>query len=156
MTPRTTTGSESWDQFWASVAPGRVETIRGVTVTVPTDMPLAVEQRVDELKESSSLDDMKELISLIFGVDQDAFDTWRDNGMGALEFQVVLTWGMANAGGRELSFAEAYDLVKTGTASAGKAAPNRAARRSQSAAGGGRSKATSSGSTASTRTRSRS
>jgi hypothetical protein len=159
VTARKSADNRSWDEFWASVAPGRVEEIRGVKVVVPADMPLAVEQRIDELRESSSLDDMKELISLIFGVDQDAFDVWRDAGMGATEFQVVLTWGMANAAGRELSFAEAYDLVKSGAGGLGKATPNRATRRaaqtSRSAAGGGRSARTSAASTASARKSSR-
>lgn len=158
MTARRTAvqGEESWDDFWASVSRGRTETIRGVEVHVPSDMPMIVEQRIEELQNSTSMDDIAELIGLLFGAD--VLDQWREAGMGLLEFQVVMTWGLANASGRELTFREAYDLVQEG-AGAGKQlgpkGPNRAARRSQSAAGGGRSKRTSSASTATARKTSR-
>ncbi|NUS86317.1 MAG: hypothetical protein HOY75_27240 [Streptomyces sp.] len=156
MTARKTTADQSFDDFWAEVSRGRTEVIRGVEVQVPTDMPLIVEQRVEELQNSGSLEDIQELLGLLFGAD--VLDQWLQAGMGLREFQVIITWGLAHASGRELTFQEAFDLVQQG-AGAGKQlapkGPNRAARRSQSAAGGGRSKRTSSASTATARKTSR-
>jgi hypothetical protein len=159
VTPRkaTNSASQSWDQFWGEVSKGRTEVIRGVEIKVPTDMPLILEQRVQELQDSSDMNDVAELLSILFGTD--CIEQWREAGMGLQEFQTVLTWGIAHANGSDLSFAEAYDLVKNGDGE-GKAmappTPNRAVRRAQSTGGGGRSKRTSSASTASARARSRS
>ncbi|QFQ97461.1 hypothetical protein F9278_15960 [Streptomyces phaeolivaceus] len=158
MTARKTPvrGEESWDDFWAEVSRGRTETIRGIAVPVPTDMPMVVTRRIEELRESSALEDIQELIGLLFGTD--VLDQWIEAGMGLREFQVVMTWGLAHASGNPLTHREAFDLVEQG-AGAGKQlgpkGPNRAARRSQSAAGGGRSKRTSSASTATARKTSR-
>ncbi|MEU0199130.1 MULTISPECIES: hypothetical protein [unclassified Streptomyces] len=156
-----TAGHETWDDFWAEVSGGRTEVIRGVEVQVPTDMPLAMEKRVDELRESEAEEDVAELVALLFGAD--ILTAWIENGMGVQEFQIVLTWGMAQAGGRDLSFAEALELVRDGAGEgkqAGPKGPNRAARRAapakRSAAGGGRSKRTSNASTSSARKTSRS
>lgn len=156
MTARKTPTTQSWDDFWSEAAGGRRETIRGVEVTVPTDIPLALERRISELQESESEEDFAELIALLFGTD--ALDRWRENGMGLLELQTLLAWGLAHASGQEITFGEALELVKREQADGGKA-PNRAARRAASrapsASTGGRSKPTSSVSTASARTRSR-
>jgi hypothetical protein len=155
MTARKT-ASQSWDDFWAEQSPGRTEVIRGVTVQVPSDMPLAVEQRISELRESSAEEDIAELIALLFGAD--VLGEWRDAGMGLRELQTVLTWGIAHAGGQDLTFGEALELVR-GRDSEGKPlapkGPNRAARRAQYASTGGRSKPTSNGSTGSARRTSR-
>ncbi|MFF5790255.1 hypothetical protein ACFY8P_35445 [Streptomyces sp. NPDC012693] len=149
-----TARNESWDAFWSEVSRGTTETIRGVTVAVPTDMPLIVERRVQELQDSADLDDIAELVSLIFGTD--CMEQWRENGMGLREFQTVLTWGLAHASANPLTFAEAYELVEQGEgAQAGKAPANRAARRAQSKSTGGPSKRTSSASTGSARKKSR-
>lgn len=153
MTARKT-ASESWDDFWREVSTGRTEVIRGVTVTVPTDMPLIVERRVQELQDSSREEDVAELVALIFGTD--CMEQWREAGIGLMEFQTVLTWGLAHAAGTEMTFREAYDLVQAGEgASSGKAPANRAARRAQSSGTGGRSRPTSRASTGSGRGRSR-
>jgi hypothetical protein len=153
---------QSWDAFWAEVSDGRTETIRGVTVRVPSDMPLAMERRIEELRDSEAEEDVAELVSLLFGAD--VMETWIDNGMGSKEFQTVLTWGMAQAGGQDISFEDALNLVLSGGGEGkqvGPKGPNRAARRAtgapakRSAAGGGRSKRTSSASTGSARRTSR-
>jgi hypothetical protein len=150
------TATQSWDEFWAEVAPSRTEVIRGIEVQVPTDMPLAVEKRIGELRESEAEEDIGELLQLLFGV---GLDEWREAGMGLRELQTVLTWGIAQASGRDMSFAEAYELVSAGDGEGKPLAPkgpNRAARRAPSKSTGGRSKRTSSASTGSARTRSRS
>jgi hypothetical protein len=154
-------GHETWDAFWAEVSGGRTEVIRGVEVRVPTDVPMAMEQRIEELRDSEAKEDLAELLSMLFG--QDVLDAWMDAGMGMLELQTVMTWAMAQAGGRDLTFAEALELVRSGGGEGkplGPKGPNRAARRAgapakRSAAGGGRSKATSPGSTGSARRTSR-
>ncbi|MEU4947730.1 hypothetical protein [Streptomyces lavendulae] len=148
---RVVSKTQSWDAFWAEAAPRAEVEIRGVTLQVPADMPMGVEQRIQELQDSTELEDVAELVSLLFGTD--CIAQWREAGMGLKEFQTVLTWGLARASGRDTTFAEALALVEQG-APAGKG-PNRAARRSQSAATGGPSKPTSRASTGSARSRSR-
>lgn len=147
--------TESFDVFWASVSGAKTEVIRGVTVTVPSDVPLAMEMRITELRESSAEKDIGELIALLFGAD-DYLDRWRDAGMGLNELQTVLAWGMAHASGKPTTFAEAYEAVMSAQAE-GKApsGQNRAARRKQSASTGARSARTSGASTASARKSSR-
>lgn len=152
MTLRKTSETQSWDAFWAEVSPREQVEIRGVVVDVPIDMPLIVEQRVVELQDSSDPRDVAELVALLFGAD--CMEQWRDAGMGLREFQTVLTWGLAKAAGKDITFADAVALVEEGRG-AGKAPPNRAARRAQSAATGGRSKPTTNATTGSRRRTSR-
>ena len=155
MTTRKTTESQSWDEFWAEVSGARTEVIRGVEVPVPTDVPFGFENRLQELSSSSEREDVEELVSALFG--ESVFEQWADAGMGYHELLTVLTWGMAQAAGNDLTFGEAYELIQKETAGEGKApspSPNRAARRAQSKPTGGPSKRTSRANTASTRTRS--
>lgn len=153
MTARKT---ESWDQFWSEVNGAGTEVIRGVEVTIPTDVPLAMEQRLKALESDDSEDGIREMVALLFG--GDILDQWIANSMGLLEFKTVIAWGMAHATGTKVTFREAYETVVAAEAEEGKA-PNRAARRAastpRSASTGGRSKPTSSASTSSARTRSR-
>ncbi|MFD3929684.1 hypothetical protein [Streptomyces sp. NPDC058614] len=157
MTARKTGGTGGWDEFWAEVSGGRTETIRGVQVTVPTDIPLAMEQRINELQDAEDEDSFAELIALLFGTD--ALGAWREGGMGLRELKTVLAWGIAHANGQDMTFAEAYDLVMQEEAGGGKTpapkGPNRAARRAQSTRTGGPSKPTSRASTGSARKTSR-
>ncbi|HET6356098.1 hypothetical protein [Streptomyces sp.] len=150
---------DSFDAFWAQVSSSGTETIRGITVKVPMDVPLALELRIKDLEQSESEDDIRELIALLFG--DDVLDRWREAGMGLLEFKTVLAWGMAHATGTKVTFQEAYEAVLAEEAGEGKApsGQNRAARRKtakkaapspRSASTGGRSKRISAASTAST------
>ena len=145
---------DSFDAFWAEQSSGKTTVIRGVEVPVPCDIPIAVELRVQELQESTSEDDMRELLSMLFGVD--VLDQWSANGMGGLELQTVIAWAMGQGTGADTTFEEALELVRSqrgeGKAPSGQ---NRAARRQQSKSTGGPSKPTSRASTASTRNRSR-
>lgn len=150
--------SGSWDSFWEEIhAAARTETIRGVTITVPTDVPLRIERRMDELRDSAEEADVAELVAELFGAD--ALDTWVTNGMGVVEFKTLIAWGVAQGNGRDISFREAYEKVRAADEEGKPEGPNRAARRAASkkpsASTGGRSKRTSNASTASTRTRSR-
>jgi len=109
---------ESWDDFWAEVERqeaaerGRAATtvIRGVRVPIPHDLTLRFTRKVEQLKNSSSDDDIRSLLVDLFG--QDVFDQWVENGMKSREFRVVLRWAVANANGRNMSFREAYKAVR--------------------------------------------
>lgn len=157
-TPQDDPQNGSWDAFWAEVnAKARTEIIRGVEVRVPTDIPLAVERRMEELSESTAIEDVAELVASIFGVD--VLGQWIDAGMGSTEFKTLIAWATAQGNGRDISFREAYEKVRD--ADEGKpGGPNRAARRAASkkpsARTGGRSKPTSNANTESGRTTSRS
>ncbi|MFE2019890.1 hypothetical protein ACFW9O_17825 [Streptomyces sp. NPDC059499] len=156
MTTRKTTDSPTWDAYWAEVSGARTEVIRGVEVDVPRDVPFGFEERLQELSSSSAREDVEELVSMLFG--PDIFGSWVDAGMGYRELLTVLTWGMAQASGTDMSFAEAFEAVAQQSAAEGKApsGQNRAARRRPSASTGGQSKRTSGGSTVSRRAASRS
>lgn len=150
--------TQGWDAFWSEVnAKGATETIRGVIVPVPTDLPLGFQQRMNQLKDSTRDEDVQELVTLIFG--EGVLDQWVAAEMGTREFQVVLGWGVANGGGKPTTFREAYDMVMTAEAEGKAPGPNRATRRAAtkkpSSATGATSKRTSSASTTSTRTASR-
>ncbi|MCX4540501.1 hypothetical protein [Streptomyces sp. NBC_01565] len=158
MTPARAKGAaeQSWDQFWDEVRGRRTTVIRGIEVPVPGDMPMRLRRRIEELQDSEDEEHIAELVALLFG--QDVFGAWEDAGIGAFEFQVILTWGIAQATGREgFTFEQAFDAVRNGEEgkALGVQPPNRAARRSQSAATGGRSKPTSRASTGSARRTSR-
>lgn len=153
-----TADTQGWDAFWAEVnAKGATETIRGVTVPVPTDLPLGFQQRMNALRDSDRDEDVQELVALIFGAG--ILDQWIAAGMGTREFQVVLGWGVANGGGKPTTFREAYDMVAAAEAEGKGPGPNRATRRAAtkkpSSTTGGPSKRTSPASTGSTRTASR-
>ncbi|MFE9645320.1 hypothetical protein ACFYO0_14625 [Streptomyces sp. NPDC006365] len=159
MTARKAPAPGSYEAFLAEAFGGGTETIRGVEVRIPTDVPLAMEQRLNDLRESESEDDLHELVALLFG--DDVFGRWIENGMGAMEFKTVLAWGMAHSAGAGVSFMEAFEMVRAEEAGEGKAPsrPNRQARRaaskSRSTSTGGRSARTSAASTASRRKSSR-
>lgn len=146
---------QSWDAFWGEVAARKTTVIRGVEVPVPSDMPMRLRRRMEELQDSDSEEHIAELVELVFGAD--VYEAWEAAGIGAVEFQTIVVWGIAQATGREdYTFAQALEAVRSGEEGKALAAPpNRAARRSQSAGTGGRSKPTSRVSTASARKTSR-
>ncbi|MGW6458030.1 hypothetical protein ACWF94_19310 [Streptomyces sp. NPDC055078] len=147
---------QSWDDFTRETFGNRTEEIYGVTVPVPADMPFGFSERAEALRdldESSRLEEFADLVDILFG--DGVFEQWAAGGMGQLQLMTVLTWGMAQASGREMTFSEAYEVVTSDDPGKAMAQPNRAARRAaskpRSASTGGRSKRTSSGSTGSGR-----
>lgn len=160
MTARKT---QSWDAFWAEVSGRRTEVIRGVEVRVPSDIPLGYEERLAQLSdlgEGSRLEEFEPLVSPLFG--DGVFAQWVEAGMGTLEFLTVITWGMAQAAGKDLTFAEAYAVAASddpgkavGANRAARRAATKTASRKPSVSTGGPSKRTSSGSTGSARRTSR-
>lgn len=152
---RKAASTDSFDAFWAEQSKGgRTTVIRSIEVPVPVDIPIAMELRAQELQDSTSEADIRELLTLLFSVD--VLDEWSAAGMGLLELQTVLAWAMGQGTGQDTTFEEALEMVRAerneGKAPSGQ---NRAARRQLSKPTGGRSKPTSAASTASTRTRSR-
>lgn len=157
--------TQSWDEFWTEVSTvGRTEVIRGVEVPVPTDLPLGFDARLERLShlgEDSKVEEFEELVASLFG--PGVFEQWIDADMGAVELLTAITWGMAQGKGRDLSFREAYEIVKSddpgkavGANRETRRAAKKAASKPLSKSTGGPSKRTSSASTASARTRSRS
>lgn len=159
MTARKTPAPGSYEAFLAEAFGGGTETIRGVAVRIPTDVPLAMEQRLRDLRESESEDDIREMVAMLFGAD--VFDAWREAGMGLIEFKTVLAWGMAHAAGAGVTFMEAYEAVLAEESGEGKApsgqnrASRRAAQKKPSTGTGGRSERISAASMASARKSSR-
>lgn len=152
---------QSFDAFWAELEAERgvrteYEDILGVQVPVPTRMPLAFAFQLEDLKASEDTEDFRRLVGDLFG--SDVFEQLLDAGVDEEMMLVILGWGMAHAKGKSLTFREAYELFNgdgQGNPQAANREARRAAQRSQSADGGGRSRPTSSGSTASRRNRSR-
>lgn len=135
------------------------KTILGVTIEVPTELPLGVEDLYNELSEQdiTSLSAVEPLVELLFG--RDVFGVWKRNGITLDMLQVLFAWAMSNGAGKPISFEEAAVVVAEAEAT-GKAR-NRAARRASSktlasARGGRSSSRTSAASTASKRKTSRS
>ncbi|MCP2261086.1 hypothetical protein LX15_004806 [Streptoalloteichus tenebrarius] len=128
--------------FWAEHDDTTRETRRilGVDVTVPHDLPLRFEQRLDQAGAAATEDDLRVLLVDLFG--QDVLDRWVDAGITSRQLQVLLAWGIANGSGRRIGFAEAADIVAKAEAAKGKAAsraPAGGSSRTRASAGTGRS-----------------
>lgn len=151
---------QSFDAFWGEVEHERgtrteYESILGVQVPIPTTMPLSFAFQLEDLKTSESLDDFRRLVGELFGIS--VFEQLLAAGVDEEQLLVILGWGMAHAKGQPITFREAHELMQRSGQGNGQAAnreTRRAAQRQPSAIGGGRSRPTSSGSTASRRRRS--
>ncbi|MFF3622329.1 hypothetical protein [Streptomyces sp. NPDC002467] len=147
--------AQSWEDFKATTFGARTEHIEGVDVPVPDDIPLGFSKLASALSVDSDVDEFAPVVTLLYG--DGVFDQWVDNGMGAKGLLVAIMWGYMQGSGRDVTFAEAYEVVTSDDP--GKAAlaatGNRAARRSQSKSTGGRSARTSAASTGSARRTSR-
>jgi hypothetical protein len=107
----------SWDAFWAEAQRRQLAvrglsptvTIRGVDVRRPQDLPMRFEQEVAQARHANDDATFQLLLEKLFGVD--VLSAWIEAGMGALEFRVVLAWGMANGKGKPLTFQQAWEGV---------------------------------------------
>lgn len=145
--PDETPAVESWDAMWAEVRGDRTETIRGVVVRVPTGFTLDLEQRLEELKTASGLGGFIAIATELFGAA--ACAELREARLDLLQWQVLVAWGMSHARGVPVTFRQAYDEVKARNAEAPQGKASAPTKRS-AAGSGGRSRRTSSASTAST------
>lgn len=124
---------EQFDEFWrahiASRTPARCR-IRGVLVTAPADLPVAVELRMDAAATDA---EVKYLLGLLIG--PDVFDQLVDKGVGEAELQMLLVWAETNASGVRKTLPEIaeamaqVDKAKADEAAGEGKAPNRATRR---------------------------
>lgn len=153
------TDHQSWDQFWQEIGgAARTETVRGVTITVPTDLPLSIQARLDAAIEDE--EQVQSLAADLFGPGK--LDELIAAGVGAQEFVTLVAWAIAQVERPDLTFREAWEQVQAQRerARAGNlpGPANRAARRAsttRSATGGGPSKRTTAASTGSARKTSR-
>lgn len=120
-----------WRTRQAADAPETTR-ILGVDVVVPTDIPLRVEHAALRLKGTQKLDEVRPLMTDLFGADH--LDAWIANGLTVHMMKVILAWGVANGSGTPCTFQEAMQLAERAEAEQGKApAPaNRSARRASS------------------------
>lgn len=159
-------GEEDFAAFWRDAVASEVretKEIFGVEVVVPTDLPLNFEPMVEAMGASSDEDDIKRLLSVLFG--QDVLEAWKARGCTGRQFQVLFMWGYSNGRGDRVDFAAAKkladDAAKADAEGKGpvRTVPNRADRRRKaassattaSAKGGPSSSRTSAASTASRR-----
>lgn len=112
-----------WDTYWAGKLARQVKPvrIRGVVITPPTDAPIRLLKRLDQVQASENENDIRSVLADIVGVD--VYDRWVDNGMGIVEMQVVLAWVGAHMRGAPVSFDEAFNLYQQAAAEQGKARP---------------------------------
>ncbi|MFI8360707.1 hypothetical protein ACIGD1_11165 [Streptomyces sp. NPDC085612] len=147
--------AQSWDDFKRETFGGRTNVIEGVTVPVPSDVPLNFLGQFSGLSADSDVSEFGGAVATLYG--EGVFEQWIDNGMGALGLLTALMWGYMQGNGQDVTFGDAYKVVTSDDP--GKAAlaatGNRAARRSQSRSTGGQSSRTSTASTASRAKRSR-
>lgn len=144
--------------FLAEQDPDEVEyiTVYGAEVEIPRDMPLILERKVRQLDSGTATDkDIVEIVAMLFG--DDLFDFWCDRGMTDRQFQLIVTWGLANArrnpGVEAVTFAEAKAIMDRANEPSDPTnrAERRAAARQRGNGTGSSSRRTSSGSTASRR-----
>lgn len=121
---------DSFDAFWDEQTGGlRTTVIQGVEVVVPNDLPQGFAARFAQLKDSGKDDDAAELIGMLYG--EEAVKKWMEPPqIGTRKLMTALLWGMAQASGEDITFAEAYERLKNQLSGKAQAtAPNRAARR---------------------------
>lgn len=131
----TTPDHATWDAYWAAIEAKRAAeqgaaattVIRGVTVQVPTSLPMRVDRDIERMSASTDLADIQALLVTLFG--SDVLDAWIDAGMHEDEFRVALLWALSHGKGRGLTFAQAHEAVMSEGESLRAAPANRAERR---------------------------
>ncbi|GGW41372.1 hypothetical protein [Streptomyces xantholiticus] len=120
---------DSFDAFWEEQTGGlRTTVINGVEVAVPNDLPQGFAQRFDRLKDSDKAEDAAELVAMLYG--DEAAKKWMEPPqIGTRKLMTALLWGMAQASGEDITFAEAYQRLQDHLTGKAKTPPNRAARR---------------------------
>jgi hypothetical protein len=105
--------TEDFDAFW-SAQERKATSLRnvfGVDVTLPAALPLRFEVEARKVAESSSEDDTKRMVGILFG--DDALDRWTAAGMDVEQFAVLLLWGTANTRApNSMTLAEAKDAME--------------------------------------------
>ena len=99
-----------FDQFWANKPIKEQEKIKilGKWVVVPTDVPLALEQKAQQTKVGNA-DATKELLGALYG--EDAYDEWVGRGLTLRQLTIIMAWSMIRIQGKKLSFTEVADKM---------------------------------------------
>lgn len=142
--------SEDFDAFWRGVErkPTVLRNVFGVDVVLPPALPLRFEVEARRAQESSSEEDTRRMVGLLFG--DDALDAWVAKGMDVDQFAVLLMWGTANTRSPgSLTLPEALEIYRTRSLGNAPAAATKTGSGRVSAATGQRSKRTSRASTSS-------
>lgn len=128
---QTASGAADFDAFFAEHAEqhtGAALRLYGHEYTLPTSLPLLFTLQMERLKDSSDPDDIRRMLSSLFG--PDALDTWAGHGMTDRQLGVVLVWSTANCRRPgSIDMAEAARLYDERENPPEGKAPNRAARR---------------------------
>ncbi|MFG1997877.1 hypothetical protein ACGFNU_01865 [Spirillospora sp. NPDC048911] len=155
---------DDFDAFWAEQrrhTGGHQIKVFGELVTLPSELPMDVEWRLEAIRDLPAGEvraEIEDLVGLLYG--DGVLDRWRAHGITGQQFQVLLVYGMARASGREVSFEETLAEVARADQGGnvpfrtGRGRPDGPDRRSSATSSrstGGRSRPTSSGSTGSTR-----
>lgn len=114
MSDQHTREVSDFDEFFAeeqATEPrfGAVLRLYGREYVLPTSLPLLFTLQMERVKHSSDPDDIRRLLSSLFG--PRALDEWAENGMQDDQLGIVLIWSAANS--REpgcLSIREAAEL----------------------------------------------
>lgn len=108
-------------------------TVCGRTYILPDSLPLMFTLQATRVQESSSIDDVRKMLTPLFG--RDALDDWAEAGMTDRQFRIVLIYAAANVrapGSLTMQgAAELHDEQEAAKAAGKVVGPNRAARRSK-------------------------
>lgn len=88
---------------------GRRVKVFGTVVTLPSSLPLGVTLSMDDLGDSSDIDDVRDVVGILYG--KDALDHWIAEGVDLDDFQILMAWGVASASGQNITFDRAAELV---------------------------------------------
>jgi len=99
-----------FDQFWANKPIKEQEKVKilGEWVVVPTDVPLALEQKAQQTQVGNA-DATKELLGALYG--EDAYDEWVGRGLTIRQLTIIMAWSMIRIQGKKLSFTEVADRM---------------------------------------------
>lgn len=112
--------TEDFDAFWsARERKGKATTIMGERVELPAALPLRFELEARKLQRSKDDQDVRKLVSILFG--DDKLDAWTERGMDMDQFAVLLAWAPQVIAGHNVTLAEVADSVAKHNAKQGKA-----------------------------------
>jgi hypothetical protein len=88
---------------------GKRVRVFGRVVEMPTSIPLGLTIDMDRLAGSDDLRDIQRVVGQVYGAQ--ALDHWIEHGVELEDFQVLMAYGVATAGGQDITFDRAAELV---------------------------------------------
>jgi len=100
-----------FDQFWSNQKIKEQERVKilGGWVVVPTDIPLAIEQKAQNTKVGDP-SATKELLAALYG--DGTYDEWVSRGLTLRQLTVIMAWSMLRIQGNKLTFAEVAERME--------------------------------------------